>query len=304
MNKTNFGIYCFISILFLFESIKFINSEPLLNNVIRLGDEGFGYNHFSFNSNGDMIIDSEAYPVSNERRFFGLKKNGRFYFKDSNNKETPYYSINLKNYNKEIIERESFFIKISSNDSNVHGRELLCCISKNYIELYDLNNKNYTLYNTTNIFGNIYTNTFSVIKFPDQSNSYYYYTFGYLSNESNNIYLNIRKTYFSFDLSNGFKHEKTINYKEISLTKSISCFYTHKNKYICFSINNYNHLEIRVYNILQYLLVFSHPLVIATPLILEFIHLYPSLHQFYPYKILNQIGNHNLYNFLLILRKY
>ena len=82
----NFYIYCFIYILIIFQSIKLILSEPLLNNIIRLGDEGFGYNHFSFNSNGDMIIDSESYPVSNERRFFGLKKNGRFYFKDSNNK--------------------------------------------------------------------------------------------------------------------------------------------------------------------------------------------------------------------------
>ena len=81
----NFYIYCFIYIFIIFQSIKFIFSEPLLNNIIRLGDEGFGYNHFSFNSNGDMIIDSEAYPISNERRFFGLKKNGRFYFKDSNN---------------------------------------------------------------------------------------------------------------------------------------------------------------------------------------------------------------------------
>ena len=81
----NFYIYFFICIFIIFKSIKLILSETLLNNIIRLGDGGFGYNHFSFNSDGDMIIDSEAYPISNERRFFGLKKNGRFYFKDSNN---------------------------------------------------------------------------------------------------------------------------------------------------------------------------------------------------------------------------
>ena len=70
----NFYRYCFIYILIIFQSIKLIFSETLLNNIIRLGDGGFGYNHFSFNSDGDMIIDSEAYPISNERRFFGLKK--------------------------------------------------------------------------------------------------------------------------------------------------------------------------------------------------------------------------------------
>ena len=72
--KKNFCIYCFINTLIVFQSIKLIHSETLLNNIIRLGDEGFGYNHFSFNSDGDMIIDSEAYPVNNGRRFFGLKK--------------------------------------------------------------------------------------------------------------------------------------------------------------------------------------------------------------------------------------
>ena len=246
----NFYIYCFVNILIVFQSIKFIFSEQLLNNIIRLGDEGFGYNHFSFNSNGDMIIDSEAFPVSNERRFFGLKKNGRFYFKDSNNKEIAYYSMNVENGNKGRIGGESFFIKLSSNDSNIHGRELLCGISKNYIELYDLNNKNYTLYNTTDIYGNIYTNTFSVSKSSDQSNSSYYYIFGYLSKGSNSSYLGIRKTYFSFELSNGFKHEKTINFTEISLMKSISCFFTDNNKYICLYVSKNYHLRIRVFDYL------------------------------------------------------
>ena len=66
-----------------------------------------------------MIIDSEAYPVSNEIRFFGLKKNGRFYFKELNNKKTAYFSMNVENDNKGIIGGESFFIKISSNDNNI-----------------------------------------------------------------------------------------------------------------------------------------------------------------------------------------
>ena len=118
--------------MIIFQSIKLILSELLLNNIIRLGDKGFGYNHFSFNSNGDMIIDSEAYSISNERRFFGLKKNGRFYFKDSNNKETAYYSMNVENDNKGRIEGESFLIKISSNDNNIHGRIIMWYFRKLY----------------------------------------------------------------------------------------------------------------------------------------------------------------------------
>ena len=124
--------------------------------------------------------------------------------------------MNVENGNKGRIGGESLFIKLSSNDNNIHGRELLSGISENYIELYDLNNKNYTLYNTADIFGNIYTNTFSVSKSSYQSNSYYYYTFGYLSKESNSKYLSIRKAYFSFELSNGFENEKTKDFSSIS----------------------------------------------------------------------------------------
>ena len=76
-------------ILFLFLLINFALPK-LLNNIIRLGDSSFKYTHFSFNSNEDMIIDISSYPVSSERRFFGLKKNERFFFKESN-KETGYY---------------------------------------------------------------------------------------------------------------------------------------------------------------------------------------------------------------------
>ena len=115
-------------------------------------------------------------------------------------------------------------------------------------------NKHYTLYNTGDIFGNIYTNTFSVSKSSDQSNSYYYYTFGYLSKESSDSkYLSIRKTYFSLEISNGFKHEKTKDYSRISLMRSISCFYTDNNKYICFYSSNINNLRIIVYDNLLFL---------------------------------------------------
>ena len=44
--------------------------------MIRLGDEDFGYNHFSFNSNGDMIIDSDIWiciPFAGRRRTGGRR---------------------------------------------------------------------------------------------------------------------------------------------------------------------------------------------------------------------------------------
>jgi hypothetical protein len=59
--------------------------------MIILGGDKFKYSHFSFNANGDMIIDSSTYPVSKERRFFGLRNNGSYYFKESNINELGYY---------------------------------------------------------------------------------------------------------------------------------------------------------------------------------------------------------------------
>ena len=70
-----------------------------------------------------MIIDSESYPYTNERRFFWLKKNGKFYFNDSNNHSTPYYSLYVYE-GIYLIEDESNFIKITSINSEFNGREL------------------------------------------------------------------------------------------------------------------------------------------------------------------------------------
>ena len=70
--------------LFIFLSISLVNPSSI-NKVIRLGDNDFRYINFNYFSNGDMIVDTSAYPISQERRFFGLKTNGRFYFNSLDN---------------------------------------------------------------------------------------------------------------------------------------------------------------------------------------------------------------------------
>ena len=87
-----------VQILLIFQIIKIINSE--IDNIIRLGDKDFRFVHFSTNLEGDMIVDTSTSSDSsykNERRFFGLKKNGRFYFKNN----SPFLSLyDLYNYDK------------------------------------------------------------------------------------------------------------------------------------------------------------------------------------------------------------
>ena len=70
-----------------------------------------------------MIIDTESYPASKERRFFGLKKNGQFFFTSLNNQLTPYYSLYV-DHNSGRIEGESKFTGLTSSDNKFNGREL------------------------------------------------------------------------------------------------------------------------------------------------------------------------------------
>ena len=132
LNRTNY-IYKFLVCC---QIINFILSK--FDNIIRLGNEFFRFVQFSSNLNGDMIVSTNAYPefiiTYKERRFFGLKKNGRFFFKDSNDNETPFASIYIDSIKKHS---ESCFIQLSNTNNN---KEYLLSVSTSlYAELYDLN---------------------------------------------------------------------------------------------------------------------------------------------------------------------
>ena len=249
--KSHLNIF-FIFILFLFQLLYLVNPK-LLNNIIRIGEDNLRYIHFSFNENGDMILDTSSYPVSQLRKFFGLKKNGRFFFNDTNNEETPFYIV-YSEHTKGRLEGESYFIKLTSSNSQIHGRELMLGVSKNYdsdpglyTEIYNLNNKNMTKYLTSDVFGNIISDTFTIIKVPDASNSIYYYIFTYIICNSNTYYLMLKKTYFSFDLTEGFKHVSSDS-RTVAVHRRVSCFYTEKTVYICLYLSIGSNLRIRAYN--------------------------------------------------------
>ena len=236
MNITNY-IKIDLYLFFILHLIKFTFLD-CIDNIINLGGKDFKYNHFSFNSEGDMIIDSNSYPASNERRFFGLKANGNFYFIDSNQKETPYYSLNMDTFDfskDSRIEGETSFINISYKN-NV--KELVCGISKissyknykNYIELYNLKDKNYTYFKTKDVLGNLYSDTFSIIKNPNEN---YKYIFNYIVENSTEYYLVYKISYFSFDGRNKLITEKDISHRS-SNRRIVSCFLTEKLKHICF----------------------------------------------------------------------
>ena len=112
-----------------------------LDNIIKIGTDNYRFVRFSLSSKGDMIVDSSSYPKygnGNEYQkkiFFGLKRNGRFYFRDENSKETPFYTL-TSNVAQPNNYPESCFIQISTNDDN-NGKEYLFNIGGNKAEISD-----------------------------------------------------------------------------------------------------------------------------------------------------------------------
>ena len=121
-----------------------IIKDQWLNNIIRIGGLNYRYINFASYSNGDMIVETTCYPGEPKRYFYGIKKNGRPFFKNKTNQEnTPYYVIetNGQNNHKGKYESEAIVIK-SSESGDGNGKEYFLSVSKLecYAELFDFEN--------------------------------------------------------------------------------------------------------------------------------------------------------------------
>jgi hypothetical protein len=199
--------------------------------------------NFASYSIGDMVVETTCYPEARKRMFFGLKENGRPFFKDqSNNKDTPYYSINVEGENYKKFEAVGLIIKLNNNGNN--GKEYFFSISKLECnaELFDFdNNKVYT--KLVNSFTTLFnTNTLRNALMPlSNSNSENYYIFGFSSLFPNKFRLQKHK----FNSLNNFSTDKTYTDKMVetdqeSYGNQISCFLTVKKLVICFYLTKNN----------------------------------------------------------------
>ena len=122
-------------ILFHINLIKICNLDSnILNSFLVFDSKNYRSGHFAFNSNGDMIIE---YSNDNSRLFYGLKKNGKFFFKDEQQNEIPYKEIVLGNSNYRY-ESRNIFISLNNNSNN---KEYLFSsgTQESMTELFDLN---------------------------------------------------------------------------------------------------------------------------------------------------------------------
>ena len=77
-----------------------------------------------------MIVDIESYPMKTERKFFGIRKDGRKLFFNNYNVEDYYYNLEVPN-SVVRVEGVSLFVKDKINNiSNSYFEEYIIGISK------------------------------------------------------------------------------------------------------------------------------------------------------------------------------
>ena len=235
-NNIHFFVFFF---LYIFQLLLFQVNSQALNRIINLTEYSYRYNQFSFNSNGDMIIDTKSFPVKPTVKFFGIRKDGRKLFFDNFNDENYYSSLDIPNSGARV-EGESLFIDGWAET-----------------EFYYLDNRKIIFkfnFNSYDIFGNINNDVFSFLPDPlnDSVNNDYYIS--YVSTLPNYIYkfVTIKINFQMQILSSQISYNKELIEELEAINQGIiSCFFTKNNIYTCFYTNNELKLIIWTFDILR-----------------------------------------------------
>ena len=149
-----------------------------LNNIIVFNEKNFRAGNFAINSEGDMIIE---YSKNNTRLFYGLKQNGKYYFKDNNDNEIPTKKVIFNDGNR--FESKNIFISLENDDTI--NKQYLFSVSS-YIsvtELHDFENyknDNYIVKSTSELFGNIiFSYSYCLLELPNINDKKYLLIYTY-----------------------------------------------------------------------------------------------------------------------------
>jgi len=245
-NKTCVSQYCskedFISNNCIIDNI--IIKIQWINNIIMVGEEYFRYQNLFKFSNGDLIFESSPYSYSNTKRIlYGLKKNGRYYFRNKiNNEMTSFFSLSGSLNKFESI--NAIFLN--------HGKEYFMSIGRliTHTEIFDFEKeKIYSAetadlinYNNSNLVDTlVYLNSTEncfiypiIVKLDDTLYKIILMKFKFTLSESNEISCTIikqiQKNNTFGEIAYCFKTENTI----------IICFYGYKNDSTYYNIAAFN----------------------------------------------------------------
>ena len=127
------------------------------NDAIKFDHDKWRAGHACTNNNGDMIVEFSLNPGESKKRlFYGLKKNGRYYFPG----EPVYKQIddivcqNCDNNNlKGRFESRNLFVSLNTDPEK--SKQYLFSMSSydSLVELHDIENDQYYAWNTLKFFG-------------------------------------------------------------------------------------------------------------------------------------------------------
>ena len=139
------------------KGIQLLTDTSCFNDVITFNHDKWRAGHASTNLKGDMIIEFSLNPSKGKKRlFYGLKKNGRYYFPN----EPVYKEISemqcqsCSSSYRGRFESRNLFVSLSSDASK--SKQYLFSMSTYYAlaELIDIeNNLKYYAWNVTDFFG-------------------------------------------------------------------------------------------------------------------------------------------------------
>ena len=207
-----------------------IAKKQWITSFIPISDLNYRYISPAISKNNDLIIQTTKSTGSTDRKFYGINKDGRYYFKDSKEEEYPYFSINVgkgQNTDLYMYENVGAIIKIENDENdyfiNVGGYET------SYIELTDfkkgiINRMLSESFYRFPIYSKIGT-IFEMSKEFNQNDSKKYYIFSFISySQSFYFYLTKIMSFNSTDISNGYTRIIYQTDFSTSFGKISSCF--------------------------------------------------------------------------------
>ena len=215
-----------------------------LNNIIRISDNNFRYINVVSNKNGDFFIETSPITEGSKRIFYGLKKNGRPYFK---NEETPFYILDELGYNLKRHYSELINIVLNNN------KEYLMSISTDgYAEIYDFDNnqRKYLDYPTFIQMNKTYSSILNYGCAYEKDSNYYiiypFYVYSYYNEYGKGDYLYFHRFHFkdTIDISkpNSYDKQNSRFYLNALHGKIVSCFKSTNYIYCLFHHYDFNYL--------------------------------------------------------------
>ena len=209
------------------------------NNILKFDNKRYRNGHFATNQKGDLIIEFSENGGGKDyfRLFYGLKSDGRYYFKN----ESPTYELNISqakhgqesnNYYYARYESNNFFVSLNNSEDN----EYLFSVSsfQSVVELHDLASENYShiIWNSKSFFNleedHIYSYIFPIFKIKNEST----YIIVFLPRKQNTdpqdyfseSYIIKKFQFDSFDINGYYELNSTQSYNNFN-NRLISAFF-------------------------------------------------------------------------------